>query len=107
MTTFTSMYSLLAEHPELHVWVLSYGISHGRRMTLALHRGDYPRRFEVEASGCRRFRGELEGGPYRLTLETVPLTIPESPTPVLEQRLHDEGGSFELVCDAFSLVRRW
>ncbi len=91
----------------LHVWVISYGISHGRRMTLALHQGHYPRRFEVEAAGCRVFRGQLEGGPYRLTLETVPLSIRESQSPVQEERLHSADGSFELICDSFKVVREW
>ena len=103
----TPIDELLAQSPESHVWVLEYGISHGRRMRLAFHHGDYPRRTDVVARGCTHFRGRLEGGPYRLALEQRPrdsLDGKESPP---EYRLYDQGGELELICDELVVDRVW
>ncbi len=99
--------SLLAQSPGHHVWVLEYGISHGRRMVLALHHGDYPHRTDVEAKGSSYFRGKLEGGPYRLALEELsrdPLGGKRAP---IEYRLFDRDGEFELICDDLAIGRVW
>lgn len=51
-----------------HLWVLEYGISMGRLMTIALHRGNYPLADRVVLRWVTHFRGTLEGGPYELSL---------------------------------------
>ena len=99
--------SFLAQRPDHHVWVLEYGISHGRRMVLALHHGAYPRRTDVLATGCSYFRGKLEGGPYRLALVELsrdPLGGKRAP---IEYRLFDQDGQFELICDDLTVGPVW
>ena len=51
----------------LHVWVLSYGITH-HAMHLALHKGDFPRHIELICLGVTYFAGEMQGGAQSLRL---------------------------------------
>lgn len=60
----------LAVHAAWRVWVVEYGMTH-HRMVLAVHPGTYPRAARVELSDCLYFSGDLQGGPYTLTLTEV------------------------------------
>lgn len=62
--------ALLASQPEWHVWVFEYGISH-HRMVLAFHDGSYPRHAKVELLGSVHLTGDLQGGPYQLSLRDL------------------------------------
>src|SRR5688572_17179695 len=60
----------LSEHAEWHAWVLEYGITH-HQMVLALHPGTYPRTAKLGLLDCVYLSGDLQGGPYALTLSEV------------------------------------
>ena len=80
-----------------HVWVLEYGITHAV-MRLALHRGDYPMHQEVVCGGATAFVGELQGGPYKLSL----VSDPDLSGKLI---LRDEANKFLVRADTFSLGR--
>lgn len=95
----------LALDPEHHVWMVAYGIGHGRVMTLMLHKGGLVDRRPLVACWCERFSGRLEGGPYRLAID-VSEELDEKHDelhPVV--RLYDTGGAFELVCASIGFAR--
>lgn len=104
----TSIETLLAKTPHYHVWVIEYGISHGRVMQLAFHHGDIPRRTEVFARGCHYFRGQLERPlPYNLAIERRARDSFEGKRTPFEYRLYDVGSELELICDELVVGRVW
>ena len=103
----TSIEELLSKNPRYHVWMVEYGISHGRVMQLAFHHGDLPRRIEVYARGCHYFRGQLEGGPYRLAIEQRARNSFEGKRTPYEYRLYDVGSEWEVICDELVVGRVW
>ena len=60
----------ITAHVMWHAWVMEYGITH-HRMLLALHQGNFPRTATIELLDCVHFGGDLQGGPYSLTLAKV------------------------------------
>ena len=51
----------------LYLWIIEYGITH-ESLTFALHKGIFPKRIEVQCSGCKYFSGKFKGGPYSFEL---------------------------------------
>jgi len=86
----------LIDGQEWHVWVLAYSISHGRRMELALHHGNFPSYKGVLCVGVTYFCGSLEGGPYRLRIEER--SAEGEPIGILS-----DDGRFVVKCDKVSL----
>jgi hypothetical protein len=80
-----------------HVWVLEYGISHGREMRLAFHRGDFPRHTEAVCRWVDFFHGAMEGGPYRLRL------LDEGVAHDRSVRIEDVEGNFVIRCAQVSV----
>ena len=92
---------------DLSAKITQIKVGAGRRMTLALHHGDYPRRTDVEAEGCSYFRGHLDGGPYRLAIEEIGRGSLGDKLPPVEYRLFDIGGQFEVICEKLIVGRVW
>lgn len=80
-----------------HVWVVAYGISHGRRMELALHHGTFPKFTGLICTGVTYFKGRMEGGPYDLRF--VEETSVDGPIIAIL----DEAEDFVLKCSAIQV----
>jgi hypothetical protein len=95
MSTSTSLAELQERlAAPTHLWVVSYGITHSV-MVLAIHAGQFIGYEELVAGGCVSFRGELQGGPYRIR-------VAQAADDLLYVR--DEDGTFELVCSRLRLT---
>ena len=64
---FDQLKSFFQSHPDLHLWIMQYGISHSV-MLLSIHKGTYPYGVEVLCGGCEYFSGDVQGGPYTLEI---------------------------------------
>lgn len=98
---YSTIEELMADPVPRQVWVVSYTISMGRNMWLAIHGGEFVDRIEVLAKFCRYWRGPLEGGPWRLALEVLK---PSSEDWERELRLFDRDGGFELICGSLKFA---
>ncbi len=86
----------LIEQEPWHVWVMWYGITHGRRMELALHHG-VPQQTRITCEWVSHFCGDFEGGPYRLT-------VSEKATADGSQfRIASEDGRLVIVCSGITV----
>ena len=68
MKNVMQLENIFKENPKLNLWVFEYGITH-RFIKFILFEENFFDRVEVYCIGCTFFKGELQGGPYRLFLE--------------------------------------
>jgi hypothetical protein len=98
MTDETRLAKELVEREAWHVWLLSYGITHGRWMELSLNHG-VPVGLGLICQWTRYFSGALEGGPYRLRL------VEEDGADGSEITVASDDGKFVLKCGEIKIGR--
>jgi hypothetical protein len=94
-----SVRELLAEHEKWHVWMLDFGLTHAF-MRLVLHTGSHLQHTLLHCSGCLRFEGDIQGGPYELEVRESVWCGHSA------FELRDTAGAFRVVCSRIAIGDR-
>ncbi|MFK7929031.1 MAG: hypothetical protein AB8H79_12635 [Myxococcota bacterium] len=86
------------EGQHLMIWVIEYGISHGRNMTICVHTGTYPKGAYFRLRGVESYFGPFETGPLDLRTEFTDHGVV----------IHGEGpdGNLRIACDSVEFLTR-
>lgn len=90
---------LLHQRSDWHIWFVEFGLTH-QVLCIALHPGTYPRHWRILCAGCVRVEGDVQGGPYRLSVRSVDWRGERM------TELASADGSFRVIGERFKLTDR-
>lgn len=97
-TVFNQLSSFFRLYTDLDVWILEYGISH-HVMLISIHQRDYPYGVRVKCGGCCYFAGDVQGGPYSLSLNREASNNDSGELFIIS----DDEGQFIIKCSRLSI----
>jgi len=95
--------AILQQREDWHVFILESGLSHAR-VSLALHPLTFPHYIRVDCLECSRIEGDIQGGPFQLTVR--PIELPDRDKRLTMWELRSTDGRFRLVYGWVAEIRQ-